>query len=122
MTCEIPTLLLAGIRETTTHSIGKASWHNKRNYQARQKTIVLNCRVGTLPLTKTIYYRYTNTHGIYSVGMLPFRPAEDDVEDLETDWAVGCHLIGECDLDGDRCLVVFSHGHHLCHVIREPVW
>ena len=111
-------LAFACVPSVNTHPT--TSWHkgNYHTFNRQGKNNCLELQGGHSAIDKENRY----TYGRYSVDMLPFKPAKDDVEHLETDWAVGCHLIGECNLDGHRCLVVFSHGHHLCHIIREPVW
>ena len=48
-------------------------------------------------------------------------PAKYHIEQLEADWAVGHHLVGQGNLQSHWTVVPLVGGHHLRHVIREAV-
>ena len=47
--------------------------------------------------------------------------AEDDIEELQASWTVGCHFIGECNLQLHLRVIALDRRHDLCDVIGEAV-
>ena len=47
--------------------------------------------------------------------------AEDDIEELQASWTVGCHFVGECNLQLYLRVVALDRRHDLCDVIGEAV-
>lgn len=83
--------------------------------------------VSSQALTKSCNKSSTVLHTTTNTTATIFRsfahlPAEQDIEELQANGAVGVHLIGERNRHGNLRLPVISCCQHCCDVLWETVW